>query len=327
MSDSLRWGILGTGWIAELFATDLRALDFELVAVGSRTQAAADEFAGRFDIGTAHASYEDLVADPNVDVIYIATPHPYHAENTLLAIEAGKHVLVEKPFTLNAREAARVAQAAADAGVVVLEAMWSRFLPHMDRIREIIAAGTIGDVRSVIADHNQKLSADPEHRVNNPELGGGALLDLSIYPVSFAVDLLGLPTEIHATATISATGVDEQNALIFEHENGAKSVLHSSLNARGTNRAAVIGTEGWIELDSVWYEPTAFTVFGTDGNVIEKYVSDVPSRGMQYQAWELERVVADGLDESERLPLSQTVAIMAVLDEARRQFGLVYPGE
>jgi predicted dehydrogenase len=196
MSSTFRWGILGTGWIAEMFVTDLKATGIAVTAVGSRSQESADEFGSRFDIPSRHPSYEALVADPEVDAIYVATPHPMHAENALLAIAAGKHVLVEKPFTLNARQAAEVAEAARRAGVVVLEAMWTRFLPSMVRIREIIAAGTIGEVRTLIADHDQLLPSDPAHRINNPELGGGALLDLGVYPVSFAVDLFGAPTRV-----------------------------------------------------------------------------------------------------------------------------------
>jgi predicted dehydrogenase len=321
-----RWGILGTGWIAEMFVTDLNALGIDIAAVGSRTQDAADAFAARFGIPLAHGSYEALVSDPEVDAIYVATPHPFHAENALLAIEAGKHVLIEKPFTLNAKEAARVAEAAAEADVVVLEAMWTRFLPHMRRIHEVIAAGTIGEVHTVLADHDQLLPSDPQHRINNPELGGGALLDLGIYPISLAVDILGLPTKIIASATKTETGVDRQLALIFEHDDN-RSVLHTALDTLGPNRAAIVGTLGRIEIDPVWYTQTTFTVYDAKGEEIERFSDTGEARGMQFQARELERVVAEGLDESELLPLGQSVAIMAVLDEIRRQIGVVYPGE
>jgi predicted dehydrogenase len=328
MSSSFRWGILGTGWIAEMFVTDLQATGIQVSAVGSRSQESADAFGSRFDIPTRHPSYEALVADPDVDVIYVATPHPLHAENALLAIAAGKHVLVEKPFTLNAREAAQVAEAASRAGVVVLEAMWTRFLPSMVRIREIIAAGTLGDVRTLIADHDQLLPSDPEHRINNPKLGGGALLDLGIYPVSFAVDLFGAPTSVTAKGDKTATGVDRQVALILEHDGGPISVLHTALDTQGANTATIVGTEGRIEIDSVWYEQTSFTVYSGKGSeVVERYDEKVVSRGMQFQAWELERVVREGLGESDLLPRDESVAIMAVLDEARRQIGVVYPGE
>jgi len=328
VSTPLRWGILGTGGIAEAFVTDLRATGIEVVAVGSRSQASADAFGSRFDIAARHPTYEALVADPEVDAVYVATPHPMHAENAFLAIAAGKHVLVEKPFTLNAAEATEVAEAARRAGVVVLEAMWTRFLPSMVRIREIIAAGTLGEVRTLLADHDQLLPSDPQHRINNPELGGGALLDLGVYPVSFAVDLFGAPSSVTARGDKTVTGVDRQVALILEHDGGALSVLHTALDTRGANTATIVGTEGRIEIDSVWYNQTSFTVYsGESGEALERYDEKVVSRGMQFQAWELERVVRDGGRESPLLPLDESIAIMAVLDEARRQVGVVYPGE
>lgn len=323
----IRWGILGPGFIAGLFATDLRAAGLVIQAVASRSLAQAQTFQVEFAIPTAYGSYEELMADAEVDVVYVATPHPFHAEHALLAIAAGKHVLIEKPFTLNAREAMRVAAAAAEADVVVLEAMWTRFLPHMRRIREIIAAGTLGEIRTVIADHNQLLSADPEHRINNPALGGGALLDLGIYPVSFAVDMLGLPTSITANASMTATGVDRQIALILTHDDGQQSVLQAALDTRGPNRAYVLGTKGRIEIEPVWYSQAAFTVYDADDVVIERFDGRLESRGMQAQAVELERVIREDLAESELMPVAETIAIMAILDEARSQIALRYPGE
>ena len=201
MTDRLRWGILATGGIAHAFTNDLTLNGFTVQAVGSRSQAAADEFAAEFGIPNAHGSYEALVADPEVDVVYVSTPHPLHAANARLVLDAGKHVLVEKPFTLNAREAQEIADLAAARGLLVLEAMWTRYLPHMVRIRELIAEGALGDVRTLIVDHTQKLPDDPAHRINALELGGGALLDLGIYPVSFAWDLFGAPLTIQSTAT------------------------------------------------------------------------------------------------------------------------------
>ncbi|QWT24975.1 Gfo/Idh/MocA family oxidoreductase [Subtercola sp. PAMC28395] len=327
MARTIRWGILGTGGIASAFATDLLANDLVLSAVGSRSVGGAEEFAAKFGNPTAHGSYEELVSDPDVDAIYVATPHPLHVANTLLALRAGKHVLVEKPFTLNALEAQLIADEAERSKLVVLEAMWTRFLPHMVRIREIIAAGTLGEVHTVLADHDQKLPSDPSHRLNDPALGGGALLDLGIYPVSFAIDVLGLPTRILASATTTSTGVDRQTAIILEHGETGRSVLHCALDSRGPNVATVIGTEARIEIDDTWYAPTTFRVIDPEGTVIESFEHPVVSRGMQYQAVELERLVNAGLRESELLPVSESVAIMGVLDEVRRQIGLVYPGE
>ncbi|CAN5384660.1 Gfo/Idh/MocA family oxidoreductase [soil metagenome] len=323
----IRWGILGTGWIAHLQTKDLLANGFTVTAVGSRSQESADSFAAEFGIETAHPSYQELVEDPNVDIVYVSTPHIFHAENALLALRAGKHVLVEKAFTINAREARDVVDVAAASGLVVLEAMWTRWLPHMVRIREIIAAGTLGEIRTVLADHNQNLPKDPKHRINNPDLAGGALLDLGIYPVSFAFDILGQPTSIIATASKTATGVDRQTAIVFGYADGQQAVLHAALDTLGPNTAVILGTEGRIEIESVWYTPVGFTVFDSDNEVIERYESDVSNRGMQYQAWEAERLIASGNTTGTILPPAETVQIIEALDEIRRQIDLRYPGE
>jgi predicted dehydrogenase len=327
MTDHLRWGILSTGNIAGQLTRDLAVAGVPVTAVGSRDLAKAQAFAAEHGIARAHGSYEELVADPEVDVIYVATPHPAHAENALLALDAGKHVLVEKPFTMTEAEARRVMDRAAEKGLVALEAMWTRWLPHMIRVREIIAAGTLGDVRSVIADHDQRASTDPAHRMQAPELGGGALLDLGIYPVSFAWDILGAPDRVLALADLTGLGVDENTAIILSHPGGRKSVLHTEMDARGPNRAVVVGTDARIEIDRVWYTPTSFTVLDADNEVLERYTSQVEGRGMQFQALELERLVAEGRGPGDLLPPDETVGIMGTLDEVRRQIGLVYPGE
>jgi predicted dehydrogenase len=328
MTDSLRWGIFGTGYIADLFATDLVANGFTVTAVGSRRQETADAFASKFQIPTAHSSYSALVEDPNVDVVYVASPHPMHYEDTKLVLNAGKHALVEKVFTVNAAEARELVELAASKKLVILEAMWTRWLPHMVRIREIIAAGTLGDVRTVIADHDQHLPLDPKHRINAPELGGGALLDLGIYPVSFAWDVFGAPSSIAAISSpVASTGVDRQTAIMFGYEGGQQALLHCALDTAGPNRAAIIGTDGRIEIDAVWYTPTAFTVFDSESNLVEKFDQPVVSRGMQYQAWALEQLVASGSLSGDELSPSESVAIMESMDEIRRQIGLVYPGE
>lgn len=325
MSTALRWGILATGHIARSFVRDLLDSGFSVTAVGSRAPAAAEAFAAEFGIPNPHGSYERLVADPEVDVIYVATPHPHHIDAALLAIDAGKHVLIEKPFTLNRVDAQRIADRAAERGVVAMEAMWTRYLPHMVHLRSLIAAGAIGEVRTVIADHTQSLPTDPSHRLQNPDLGGGALLDLGIYPVSFAVDVLGLPTGIVAHASMTLTGVDRQTAMIFSYDDGRQAVLHCALDTAGSNRAVVLGTTGAIELDRVWYTPTVLTRYDREWNVVERFEADVATRGMQFQAAELEARVAGAAASA--LPIDETVAIMGVLDEVRSQIGLRYPGE
>lgn len=320
-----RWGILATGGIAHAFARDLLAEGFTVAAVGSRRLESALSFAAEHGIPTAHGSYEELVADPQVDIVYVATPHSHHADTALLAIEAGKHVLVEKAFTLTQRQSQRIAGAAEAAGVVAMEAMWTRFLPHMARIREIVASGAIGEVRTVIADHTQSLPQNPEHRLQNPALGGGALLDLGVYPVSFAVDVLGLPDGIRAHAALTPTGVDRQTAMILDYADGRQALLHCALDTAGPNRAAVIGTRGTIEIDRVFYAPTSFTVHDSAWQVVERFESRLSSRGMQYQAAELEARVAGAAPTT--LPIGETVAIMGLLDEVRRQVGVRYAAD
>lgn len=323
----LRWGILATGGIAHAFTRDLRDAGRDVTAVGSRRAEAAREFAAEFDIARAHGSYEELVADPDVDIVYVSTPHPMHAENAILALEAGKHVLVEKPFTLNAAEAARVRDVAAERGLLAMEAMWARYLPHMVRIRELLADGALGDIRAVMADHTQRITTDPAHRLNAIELGGGALLDLGIYPVSFTWDVLGEPATIAASATFGPTGADTEVATIFTHASGAVSTTLSASHASGPNTASIVGTEARIDIDRVWYSPTSFRLIGHDGSVLEKYVSKIDGRGMQYQALAAERYVAEGTNDSDILPIDETVAIMGTLDTVRSLIGLRYPGE
>jgi predicted dehydrogenase len=327
----LRWGILATGGIAGSFASDLRTAGLDLVAVGSRSQESADAFAARFDIPRAHPSYEALVADPEVDIIYVSTPHPMHHANTRLALEHGKHVLVEKAFTLNRAEAEDLQQLAAERGLLVTEAMWTRYLPHMLRVREIIADGTLGDIRAVTVDHTQLLPSDPAHRLNALELGGGALLDLGIYPISFIWDILGEPTSIHSVARLVETGADAEVATVMTHEGGAVSTSLSSSRAAGPNTALVLGTKARIDIDGVWYSPTTFRVVAPDGTVLEEFDGRLDpengGRGMQFEALAAERLVREGNLAGDLLPIAETVAIMGTLDEIRRQIGVSYPSE
>jgi predicted dehydrogenase len=319
------WGILGTGGIAAAMTRDLQLAGHTVTAVGSRTAESAARFAAAHGLERSHGSYEELVADPGVDVVYVATPHPQHAPNALLALGAGKHVLVEKPFTMDQREAQRIADLAAANGLIALEAMWTRWLPHMIRLHEVISDGTIGEVRMVVAHHAQRVSQDPAGRMLAPELGGGALLDLGIYPVSFAWDVLGAPDRILAQSTPTDTGVDRQTSMLFGYAGGAQAVLTCELDARGSNSAIVVGTEGRIELDATFFAPTTFRVIDLDDTVVETFTSRVEGRGMQYQAAAIERLIAAGGGEDPRLPLSESVAIMGTLDAVREQIGLTYP--
>ncbi|WP_292832435.1 Gfo/Idh/MocA family oxidoreductase [Microbacterium sp.] len=323
----LRWGILATGGIAHAFANDLRIAGLNLTAVGSRRRESAEAFAAEFGIRRAHSSYAALVDDPDVDIIYIASPHSRHHEHAMLALEAGRHVLIEKAVTLDAEEATAIQALAQSRGLLAMEAMWTRYLPHMVRVREIIAGGVLGDVRAVVADHTQSLPTDPAHRLNALELGGGALLDLGIYPVSFAWDILGTMAGIRAVGTVGPTGADTEAVIAATHSGGGVSSLIASSRAAGPNVAHVIGTRARIDIDAVWYTPASFRVTSTDGTLLEKYASETAGRGMQFQALAAEELVASGRTDSDLLPFGESVAIMRALDDIRAQLGVVYPQE
>ena len=323
----IRWGIIGTGGIAKAFARDFARLpDAELVAVGSRSQSSADSFGDEFGISRRHATYEDLVADAEVDVVYVATPHPSHHDSAMLAIDAGKAVLLEKPFTINAGEARSLIDAARAKGTFLMEAMWTRFLPHVVRIRELLAEGRLGDVRSMTADHGQWFRNDPSHRLFAPELGGGALLDLGIYPLSFASMVFGSPTRVTATSDATSTGVDAQTAVVLQYEGGRQSVSFTTLEAMSANRLCINGTDARLEIDSVFYTQVNFTIT-TRAGVAERFEFDHDGHGLRHQAAEVGRCLRAGLTESPILTLDETLSIMETLDEVRRQIGLRYPSE
>jgi len=321
----IRWGILATGGIAHAFTRDLLTAGLQPAAVGSRRLESAQAFADEYGIPRAYGSYEQLVADPDIDIVYVASPHSHHHEHAILALEAGKHVLIEKAVTLDAAEAIAIRDAAQARGLLAMEAMWTRYLPHMRRIHELIDEGVIGEVRTVIADHTQKITSDPDHRLNALELGGEALLDLGIYPVSFAVDILGPATEVRARGRLGETGADTENAIALTHASGAVSSLAVSSRSAGPNVAHVIGTEARIDIDRVWYTPTSFRVTSPDGTVIEEYTSEVEGRGMQFQALYAEALIRAGRTDSDLLPFDESIAIMRTLDDIRGQLGVAYP--
>ncbi len=245
-----RWGIIGTGGIAKAFARDLSYFNSHIVqAVGSRSLEKASDFALEFPGCTSYGSYEELVADPMIDAVYVATPHPQHVANTILALNAGKPVLCEKPFAVNAIQAQAMVTASRENGVALLEAMWTRFLPHIGQLRELLSSGVIGQVINVEADHGQYLIDSKNPRLTEPSLAGGALLDLGIYPVSFAHLVLGKPARITATGVLTEKGVDCQASAIFDYDNGAQAVMTTTLMTGTPCRATIAGTLGRIEID------------------------------------------------------------------------------
>jgi predicted dehydrogenase len=327
MVDKFRWGILSTGHIAKQFARGLKAVsDAELLAVGSRSQESADAFGNEFNVQRCYSSYEALVADPDVEAIYVGTPHPMHAENTLLCLEAGKAVICEKPITLNARQAAHVIQRARESRLFLMEAMWTRYLPAMVKVRELVGAGAIGEVRMVTADFGFRFQFDPKHRLLNPELGGGALLDVGIYPVSFASMLLGTPNEISGYAHLGETGVDEQTAMVFKYAGGELALLSCAVRTETPQEAVIMGTNGMIKMARTWWKPERFTL-AVEGKPEQAFDLPIEGNGYNYEAMEVMRCVRSGLLESPTMPLDESLSIMQTMDAVRAPWGLVYPGE
>ena len=323
----IRWGILGTGNIANQFARGLAVLeDAQLVAAGSRRAETANRFADTYGAPNRHDSYEALAADPDVDIVYIATPHVYHAENSLLCLEAGKAVLCEKPFAINAAEARRVIDYARAHRLFLMEAVWTRLLPHMEKVVELVEEGAIGEPRLLQANFCFRTSFDPRDRLFDPVLGGGGLLDVGIYPVFLAHLLLGRPLEIKTLAHLGETGVDEQAGMLFSHESGAVSVLTSAIRAELPHTAVIAGATGRIEIHERWWAPSSFTL-QRDGHDAVQIEPEVVGNGYNYEASEAGRCLREGRTESEKIPLDTTLAVMHTLDAIRAQWGLRYPGE
>lgn len=326
MSGKYRWGIMGPGGISVTILRDFRLAGIQVVAVGSRSLERAENYAQAHDIRIGYGSYEELVADSELDVIYIATTQNAHFENARLAIESGKHVLLEKPFTLDANQAAELVKLARARGVFLMEAMWTRFLPNHVRLFELLSRGIIGQPLYLIADHNQFLPVEVAPRLHAPELGGGALIDLGVYPISLAHRIFGKPQRIQATASLMPGEIDEAVGTVFDYEGGRMALTHSSLRVNGPVSASILGTEGRIELAKSFYSHGPFTVFNQQDQVIESYEGTIVGRGMQYQALEVERCLNEGLTESPIMPLDETIEIMQVMDEIRSLTGIRYTG-
>lgn len=322
----LRWGILGAGFIAGTFVNAVtKHTRSTVTAVGSRSVAKASVFAAKYGIPTAHGSYAALVADPAVEAVYVATPHNFHLRHALLAIEAGKPVLVEKPLAVSAAQARAFAGAAASGGVFAMEAMWTRFLPHMQRLRDLIAAGDLGDILHVHAEYAEAFPFDPYHRLYDPALAGGALLDLGVYPLALVHDLLGRPQQVAVVGSLTETSVDGQVTLALHHGGRRQASVNTSLWALSGISASVLGTAGRVTFDGPFLRPTTLRLHRRDGTTYE-FDGSVPN-GFQFEVAEVARCVAAGQTESTTLPLDDSIAVLEVVDVARRRLGVRYPGE
>ena len=326
MIKEMRWGILSTGLIADQFTRDVQRLsDHKVVAVGSRSLEKANEFADRFSIKNRHGSYLELFNNPEVDGIYVATHHPLHARDTIAALSAGKPVLCEKPFAMSYEETKAMVDKAREKNLLLMEAMWARYLPHMVRIREIINSGVLGEIITVRADHGQWFKLDPEFRLFKPELGGGALFDLGIYVVSFASMVLGTPERVTARSTKAFTGVDGQTSIILEYKSGAQAILTATNLAATPNRALIVGRDARIEIDRTFYAPTTFRVINNKDEIIDGWDKKYVGHGLREEAAEFARCLRSGEKESPMMPLAETLSIMKTLDEVKSQIGLKFP--
>jgi predicted dehydrogenase len=324
----IRWGIIGAGWIAEQVCQNIDLTSGNVVAaVAARDGHRAASFAAKHGGGRSYDSYQALVDDDEVDVVYVATTHPNHRDHALLAIEAGKAVLIEKPVALNTADAREVFEAATSADVFAMEAMWMRTNPLIRRAQQLIEDGVIGEVRGLRHEFGLGLSFDPGHRLYDLGNGGGALLDLGIYPITFAYLYLGRPDQVHTFGTLSPTGSDDTVTMEWLYDGVPKAQLWCSASTSAPNEAAIYGSEGWISFASTALRPTGLTVHtgDTEYQVADPIEGQGPGYGPEIE--EVERCLRAGLAQSPLVPQADTLAILELLDEARGVLGVKYPSE
>ena len=324
----INWGILGTGNIAHLVAKDLALLpNAELTAVGSRAQERADAFGDTFDVPHRHGSYEALVANPDLDVVHVASPHSAHLEHATMALEAGCAVLCEKPLALNAEQAERLIATARRRDQFLMEAMWTRFLPVMDDVRRLVHdEQALGDVHLLQADIGVAQSFDPTHRLFDPALGGGALLDLGVYPLAFAFDLFGPPDTVTSSAVIGETGIDEQCAAVLRYDDGTQALWHASVRADAGRTCVLAGTGGRLRGTRAWWKGAPFELTRDDGTA-ETWARPYEGNGYQFEAAHVMHCLRAGRTESPRMPLDESRALLETMDALRNEWGVTYPQE
>jgi predicted dehydrogenase len=309
-----RWGIISTGKIARTFADALKQTEgAELVAVGSRSQESADRFGDEFNIPHCYDTYEGVAADHDVDVVYIGTPHPLHKDNTLMCLESGKAVLCEKPFAMNADDAAEMIWVAREQRLFLMEAMWTRFLPLFVKLRKMLQDQVLGDIHYLNADFGFRAPFDPKHRLFAPELGGSALLDVGIYPVSLASMVFGAPDRIDTVARLGETGVDEQSSMMFRYLGGKMAALFSSTRLKTPCEATIAGENGFVRIHSRWHQSEAMTL-QLDGKEAEFISAPHGGNPYRFEAMEVMRCMKDGMLESPVMKLDESLVIMRTMD-------------
>lgn len=327
MGKVIKWGILAPGNIAHQFARGLSVLpDAELIAVGSRSKERADKFADEFDIPRRYGSYHDLVSDPDVDAIYVATPHTFHKECSILCLKAGKAVICEKPFAVNVEQVKEMIACARECKQFLMEAIWTRFIPVMVKVREWLADGAIGEPRMLTADFGFRAGVNPEGRLFNPELGGGGLLDVGIYTIAMAYMVFGgAPSKITSLANMGETNVDEQAAMLLGYDTGQMALLSCAIRTTTPQEARIMGTDGSIFIPNFWHATSA-TLHAT-GKEPEQIEMPFKGNGYENEAMEVMRCLREGKLESDVVPLSESLSIMETMDSLRAQWGLKYPME
>ena len=323
MNKPIRWGILGPGRIAGLFTNDLEKLDDAVrLAVGSRSPERAAEFAAKHGYRRAYGSYEELARDPEVDAVYVASPHPFHKEHSILCLEHGKAVLCEKPMEINAQRVRDMVDCARANGVFLMEAMWTRFIPTVAQVRHWLAEGAIGEPRLLTVDFGFRSAWNPQGRLLNLELGGGALLDVGVYVVAFSYMVMGAPQTLQVTGHVGETGVDEQVALLLGYEGGGAAQLFCGVRTSTPQDARIDGTEGSIYLPGFWHGTKA--ILRRPG---QEPVEIEGPMGYRFEAMAVMDCLRAGKTESEIMPLDESVAIAETLERARRILGVKYPME
>jgi predicted dehydrogenase len=321
-----RWGVIGPGAISVGFADAMTMSEGgEIVAVASRAMDRAVVYADRYGIAARYDDYAALAQDPRVDVVYIATPQSRHADDTLMMLQAGKHVLCEKPFALNEVQARRMADEARARNLFMMEAIWSRFLPAYRSLVDVVASGRIGEPQLVEADFGFRRPLEKEHRLFRADLGGGGLLDLGIYPLQLCTLLLGPVEHVAAEGVIGETGVDELVAAVLRHGGGHLGVIKSALRVNMTCSARVSGSEGVIEIPALMHCPNSLRVLSSAG--VDEIDASYEGNGLRFEIDEVHRCLSEGRTESDVMPLAETLGLAHTLDEIRCQIGLAFPGE
>lgn len=328
MTSKIRWGILGLGGIANKFADALSFVDdAEFVAVGSRSRENARDFGDKFHVSRRYGSYRQLAEDNDVDIMYIATPHNSHSENTIMCLDVGKAVLCEKPLAVNASQVKAMIDCARREKLFLMEAMWTRFLPMMDKVRQLLAEGAIGEVRMLAADFGFRCGDKTEkQRILDPALAGGALLDVGIYPLALSSMLFGRPQKICSAAYLGETGVDEQAAIVLSFDNGRLATIYTAVQTETPQEATIMGTKGMIRIHHPWWSGSKLTLIrrGKDDQFIEL---PLHTNGFVYEIQAVNHALRQGRLETGLMPLDESLSIAETMDTIRAQWGLKYPFE